>query len=412
MANLHPRILFIHNPNAQSVVEVPSPDPAFYSTVVIHGEGEHAEGSIELPGGQNDITFCESECALPCVQQQISITFPAVAFGDGCDGCYKEYAVRIRRLRDALLRLDDSFELLNDLIFNFDLTGNQTAVQMAQEFERQLIANEESNGGHALWQSTFVRSGSTVTITFPCEQFFQIDYNGQGFPTNEQPTIAVVNPGQRSSLTPDNMRRIFPLYAYGNQLAMENLGASFFAKCESVCKISLKGCWNWACGTNGEYNNSGTLNPLPNTPIAVDIFVNASAAGYSAFLNQLRTYYNSCNVSASLFNRPLANNQVLRTDSKSTGAGTSVSLATNQFTSVIPAGYNGPVRITVTSTVSKPSPAINASIVVPASVASDPAAVVAAFTAAGYSFLAYTSPNYVITTGKNDDTVSMSYSIS
>lgn len=414
MSRKSPRILFLHNPSAASVVTVPAPDPnsSFPATVHIGGDGVEWINTIELPAGTADVTVCESQCSSPCVRQITTITFPQVAFGTGCDGCYKTYNLGIRREYNAIYTGEEESDISNRLEFQFNLTGTVSGADMAQEFINQLQQNEQNSAGHGLWGMEFSRTGAVVTLVFKCEHNYTVYPQIEGFPTNEQPTIVTTVAGQRETLTPRTMPLIFPMDAFGTVPQIQTPGSSYFSQCETICKITISGCRKFDCGVYAEVNNNGTLSPDTTIPFSVEIYVNAAASGYAAFIAALRNLYTDCNTSTTLGNRPLSNNQSLRTESKSTGAGgTSISLTTEPFVNSVPAGYTGQVKIRVTSTVTTPQPAINVELVVPASVAKDPAQVVAAFAAAGYSFIAHTAPNFVITTGKNNDDITLTYLI-
>ncbi len=402
--NSAPLYLFLHNPSAVSVRVTDG-------KVYIIGDRQSGTSQGIIPSSVLAGTdSCTSVCHRPCVNATWTVTFRDIDFGD-CNSCTKNLGIRFELVRPYIEQPSDTVDnIMNVPLIYSPNPGVNTGTAIATAFAT-MIANSQNQGySHDFYGVIVTQTGDTLRLEFPCPDDLRVyPYNYFGLSTAEMPVITNVVPLQLPILTNEMLQTIFPKYAFSN-LPGERDGRAYFSDCESVCMISLTGCRSFC---DDLYAGHTGLGFSGNEVFDLQLFVNASATGYNAFIAALNAAIPNCN--GNLGNRPLQRNQVLYNKSANSSANTYVdndlSIAWAGVQTTVP-GYNGAVRISFTSTA---APGLNASIAVTPTVAQDAPLLIAAFAAAGFTMLSNPAPlpNDTIrfNSGKNSDTIVMVYSV-
>lgn len=403
-----PLHLAILEPTANSVTLQNDVVTIFSDT--INGYTFSGQSPIRINNNQN-VTLCESQCEDVCTSAVWSVTFKDIDFGDFCGGCEKNITLNLNRT----LRFSGGYDVGDSINADIPLqyTGPRVGVVSAADIAQNFLLHftnrfrDGINEFSSLHNATATVSGAVLTITIPCNQLPDevegvVGVTG-AFLSTEAPTVNYVTQYAPATLTRQRLHSMFPPNAFSN--AHTQTGEHpyrvllNYPNCQAICMLRLEECTP-AC--ESEYN-TGTA-AVAGTKKQYDIFVNASAPGYAAFIAQLRNYIPSCNASTTLANRPTLSGTTIVESKKNTGASGKVSFVSSDYANDIPASYNGGVVVRITSTLPT---AINVSLIVSAATARVPSDLAAAFAAVGYTFIASAGSDLQVTTGNNNDDVTL-----
>lgn len=314
------------------------------------GGADRSEG-VTVPYGSGITWECDVVCASPCQRSEETITFPTVDFGN-CSSCVKTIGMMIRHYR---MNYGPGLQGLNDLPpFTYQGTGVVSGTIIATNIYNHVQAYLAMHRQDSLHGIEVTQSGDTLTIKTTCPLVFPTP---QGvFAHSENLSVAeaaaftttVVQTGIPASNTLAQIRTLYGYAQLPQSVAGTDLNAAFFESCENPCIITLKTCMN-----------SCAVPSLPDMGIArqgymmnqtIVLIVNASAAGYAAWLGAINTALGtSCNAAI----QPAVNGMRLRARSVSVSSGSAtldyVTPASLQATS-----FSGLLKTTLSNNASTP----------------------------------------------------------
>ena len=266
---------FLHAPSAASIKTNPN-YPGEFSIVTSDSE--------ILVQGEGNISSCDLVCAQPCISQQFTITFVDADYGD-CNSCGIAVGFLLSRSRDSLFDIADDLHLMQRIPYIYPEPsggGVVTAATIASHFVDRFNNNTDSDQ-HDNFGITASSVGGVLTLIVPCpyrlSAIYNLENNG-GY----LPTIVNTVAGQEAFLTSEQLKRLFPKDI--NKIAGQWLDTANFSDCESVCILSLNGCYDPCASINMDRSHTVHMGTA-GLKVAYDIFVNSNAPGYAAFITAL-----------------------------------------------------------------------------------------------------------------------------
>jgi len=270
-----PSYYFLHNASAANIAT----NPNFAGEFEIRTQ----RGNITVQGESN-ITACDLDCAAPCIPQQLSVEFAEADYGD-CKACPIAVGFTITRERQPDYDVSDYTYITNSLslIYPQPAAGGTVAGAVIAQYFADLINNSRAQADlHDYWGITATVAGAVLTLLIPCHQsvaLFQLPDTG-GY----TPTFATVAAGQAAKWTIPQMRRLFQKNV--NEIPGQDPDLSWFENCESVCVLTIEGCYQQCANINLERSNAVHLHAA-GTKVKYVIFLNSNAPGYAAFIAAL-----------------------------------------------------------------------------------------------------------------------------
>jgi hypothetical protein len=321
--DLRPTAVFLHNPKQSSIVAGVGTDE-----FVIDGV---------LPFISTQVTSCDIACATACLPQQWTIVFEDVDFGD-CNDCGKQVSFLIRLRRQANFDIEDYLHLTSSLQYTYEpevlpATQPVTAADLAQYFLDEFNGNalyddEHDNFGITAELATTTVADDTLVLNVPCP--VQVDVFRAH--ASEPITVTETDAGATASLTRDQLLKEYPLMiGYVPGQAPDDT----FTYCEDICLIELKGCIT-ACISDDTQNLLTTYNAVHlhavGTKFHYKLFVNSSAPGYAAFIEELNLRVASCSVDVTFGSQVAAVQDPAGATLDLTAIGADGGTATGEFT--------------------------------------------------------------------------------
>ncbi len=285
MSTANINYLFFKTPSASSVVE-------------------NANGSVTVLSSNGTFTFnkqtdtCEILCGSPCVPQVEEITIPDVDFGEECTSCPKNVGIWVRLVRTEQSDLRTWSDTLSGKRWYYEgnKVGVVTGADIAQDIADQInLLGQSADNNHDHYGITASVNGSTLVLTGECP------YEWTVRPAEKNDAELVFNTStefEQEVLTARVMRTAFNKM---NKHVMYNgLDVSYFTDCETVCAISLDGCYN-ACEVDSLI---GYKNTLPGELFSGGhkqnhvFYVNSSYPGFADFIAALNDAFTECTLPA------------------------------------------------------------------------------------------------------------------
>lgn len=317
------------------------------------------------------INFCQIRCSRACTPSVFTIEFNDVDFGD-CNACAKTVGFVMELRRNSDFDITTYLQYNTRLLLTYDVqaSGTVTGATIAAYFEDRLTQGQVFNDVHDSFLVSVVRSGATLTITLPCPYKFVEDRifpHNINLGTGEAPVITTVTAGNTDFMTREQMLQQYPLHY--NFVPGQDAPETFFSTCESICVLNVKACIP-ACDMDLLGVNASTDEYRGNYWIELEVYLNAAAAGYAAFIAELQGLAPVC---GTVTPRPINPGQELWAQNFPVVAGE----GTLSFSAITPPVFEGTVRVTVEITYPNPTPLDVYDIYVPYSQTTTPAGIAA-----------------------------------
>jgi hypothetical protein len=273
--------LWIPNPNAGTLVDVEAlQGPDFANEVRIVDQISILSTSV---------TRCQKVCASPCEENIWTIEFEDVDFGD-CNACGKSvgFTLLLNRNPDFDNQTYFEYNQRRQYVYQGNLSGVVTGIDLAIWFESYINDLFNQNDQHDQFLVSVTRSTNTLTLTFPCSGLIAYSLIGiyqlpnNNLATLELPAFTETQEAVEAVLSREKLLQQFP----------QEIGHVFgeaprdqWMWCQTVCVITLKGCID-ACSSFFDNQNSGHLHTGA-TPFDLLLYVDSSAPGFAAFIDQL-----------------------------------------------------------------------------------------------------------------------------
>lgn len=335
--------LFIKDPSANTIV---NQGGGIYSIMGWSFKPDH-------------INLCAIRCSTSCTPSVFTLEFNDVDFGD-CNACAKTVGFVMQ------LRRNSDFDITSYLMYNTRLlltydvqaSGTVTGTQLAQYFEDRLTQGLVFPDTHDNFLVTVVRAGNVLTITLPCPYKFvedRIFLHTVNLAPGEAPVATTVTAGNLDFLTREQMLQQYPLHY--DFVPGQDAPFTFFSSCESICVLNLRACIP-ACDLDLLGLNASTDEYRGNFIVELEIFINASATGYGAFVAALQALAPVC---GTVTPRPIGPDQELWAQTNPVTLGETTVL----LSAVTKPVFDGSVRVRIEITYPSPTPVDAFDIYVP-----------------------------------------------